>query len=334
LGRDPISLPSRNNDLLNPIFGRNHYCAEAGGYRSTINLISMVYFIAGKLDLYPYDIAKRQIMKHLIRKVFEKMYVMSVPRRISTSLSDNQAYPQVCIQASIDYKSFNKFRRNPIYNLVLEHVSDKQGGEYLRLISDDPDILAAINTFKPNDRYGNPRMYEYPNIGMISPSTLRYIKVLVDIKTHFKTVDNLNICEIGVGYGGQCRIINAYYKPATYCLVDIQPALALAQRYLDNYVIPSVLSYKTMNELEQRKYDLVISNYAFTELPRTIQDIYLRKIIINSKMGYITYNEITPNDFNSYKADILVEIIPGATIIKEEPLTHPKNCIIVWGQNT
>jgi hypothetical protein len=272
-------------------------------------------------------------MKHLLIKILQKIYIMSVPKRISTSLSDNQAYPQVCIQASNDYRLFNNFRRNPIYNQILEHVSEKQGSEYLQVILNDLDILAAINDFKLNDNYGNPRMSEYPNIGMISPSTLRYVKVLADIKTHFQTVDNLNIVEIGIGYGGQCRVINAYYKPATYCLVDIQPALALAQRFLDNYVLHSVVTYMTMNELGQRDYDLVLSNYAFTELPRTIQDIYLSKVILNSKRGYITYNEITPKEFNSYKSDELITIIPGSKILKEIPLTHPKNCIIVWGAN-
>ena len=142
--------------------------------------------------------------------------------------------------------------------------------------------------------------------GMISPSTLRYIKVLADIKNNFETADQLDICEIGIGYGGQCRIINAYFKPATYCLVDIQPALALTKRFLDNYILHSTLTYKTMNELGQRDYDLVLSNYAFTELPRTIQDIYLNKVILNSKRGYITYNEITPNEFDSYKSGELV----------------------------
>ena len=258
---------------------------------------------------------------------------MFTPKRISTSLSDNQAYPQVCIEASNNYRLFNKFRRNPIYNQTLEHVSQKQGKEYLDIISKDPDILSEINNFKANDKYGNPRMYKYSNIGMISPSTLRYIKVLTDLKKHFQTLDDLSICEIGVGYGGQCRIIDAYYGLSMYCLVDIQPALALAQRFLDNYIINSVLMYKTMNELSQKDYDLVLSNYSFTELPRTIQDIYLNKVILRSKRGYITYNEITPKEFNSYKSGELLEIIPRSRIFKEEPLTHPKNCIIVWGEN-
>jgi hypothetical protein len=115
--------------------------------------------------------------------------------------------------------------------------------------------------------------------------------------------------------------------------VDIQPALALAQRYLDNYILHSVLSYKTVNELGPREYDLVIINYAFTELPRGLQDVYLQRVILNSKKGYVTYNEITPAEFRSYKADELISAIPGSKIVKEEPLTHPKNCVIVWGMH-
>lgn len=277
-------------------------------------------------------------MKHLMENLRVKTniplsLVKKVPRKVITSLSDDQVYPQSCLKASNDYKFFVNFRRDPIYNRVLEHVSYDQGSEYLKLLYDrnDAEILYSISSFKKNDLYGNPRMYEYHKIGMISPTTLRYIKVLSDLKIHFQTLNNFNICEIGVGYGGQCRIINAYYKPATYCLVDIKPALDLAQRFLDNYIIPSTLSYKTMNELDQKNYDLVISNYAFTELPRVIQDVYLNKVILNSKRGYITYNEITPEEFNSYKANELIKIIPGSIILKEEPLTDPKNCIIIWG---
>ena len=264
-------------------------------------------------------------------KVFQKAEVAPAPRRMSTSVSDNQAYPQVCIDASTDYGCFNDFRRNPVYNQVLEHVSEDLGRQYLQLISGDTDLLKCMNIFKANDEYGNPRVCEYPAIGTISPSTLRYIKVLSDLKKHFQSLDKLNICEIGVGYGGQCRIINAYYKPATYRLVDIQPALALTQRFLNNYILHSVLTYATMNELSAGDYDLVLSNYAFTELPRQIQDVYLQKVILKSKRGYITYNEIVPAEFNSYKADELAGMIAGSRILAEEPLTHPKNCIIVWG---
>ena len=230
-------------------------------------------------------------------------------------------------------KCVQQFQKGPVYNEVVEHISEKQGTEYLRLIAEDPEIFGFVEESKANDKYGNPRMYEYPSIGTISPTTLRYVKVLADLKSCFDTLESRNVCEIGVGYGGQCRIVNAFYKPAKYCLVDIRPALLLARRFLDKYVMRSVLTYKTMRELRPQQFDLVLSNYAFTELPRDIQDVYLEQIIANSKRGYITYNEISPEHFNSYKSDELLRAIPGSIKLKEEPLTHPVNCIIVWGTN-
>ncbi len=273
-------------------------------------------------------------MRDLIRKVLGRLYLLASPKSISTSLSDNQAYPDVCLRASNEYRIFNNFRRDPVYKGIVEQVTREQGIRYLEVINRDSDVLSAMEAFKENDRYGSPIMYDYPPFGAISPTTLRYVKVLGDLKRHFGILDGLNICEIGVGYGGQCRIINAFYRPATYCLVDIKPALNLAQRFLDNYALASILTYKTMNELDRHSYDLVISNYAFTELPRRIQDVYLGKIIVSSRRGYITYNEITPQEFGSYRAHELIRLIPGSTATGEEPLTHPKNCIILWGQRS
>lgn len=228
-------------------------------------------------------------------------------------------------------KVFSNFRRSLIYKQILEHVSFNLGQEYLNEIPET--LLKDIDLFKKNDNWGNPELYYYPQIGKISPTTLRYLKVLGDLLSLFKQLDGMNICEIGVGYGGQCRIVNCIAAPERYTLVDIKPALMLTQRYLDNFITNSILKYATMNELEKQSYDMVISNYAFSELPRDIQNVYLEKVILESKRGYITLNEITPEYFKSYKREELIEIIPNAQILEEKPLTHRNNCIIVWGHN-
>jgi len=254
---------------------------------------------------------------------------------LSTSLSDNRSYPNFCNKASIDYRIFTKFRRNEIYQQILEHVSFETGNLYLEEIKkNEITLLKHIEDFKINDNWGTPELFTYAMIGKISPSTLRYIKVYSDLRLHFNNLDNKSICEIGVGYGGQCRIVNSINSPKSYTLVDIKPALRLSQTYLDNYILNSKIEYKTMNELDKQDYDLVISNYAFTELPRSIQDVYLKKVILNSKSGYIIYNEITPDYFNSYKREELLTIIPNSYIVNEIPLTHKNNCVILWGTSS
>jgi putative sugar O-methyltransferase len=254
--------------------------------------------------------------------------------QIGGSLSDNQLYPDFCLKASMDARIFSNFRQNIIYRQILEHCTEAIGQLYLNeIIKNRQDLIDNIEQFKENDKYGNPYLFDYAHIGKISPSTLRYIKVFGDLLNLFYLLDGLKICEIGIGYGGQCRIINAIAHPSEYTLVDLKPTLMLAQAYLDKYILKSPVCYKTMNELKEEKYDLVISNYAFTELRREIQDCYLKKVILNSKRGYITYNDITPAYFRSYKKDELLNIIPNSHIIDEVPLSHSKNCIIVWGDN-
>ena len=267
-------------------------------------------------------------LKFLIQQAIARLFLK---RRVSTSLSDNQVYPNFCLKASNDMAVFSTFRLHPVYRSILEHVSPPHAQVYLNEILKYPELSAHWDAFKKNDEWGSPKLKKYHKIGPVSSTTLRYIKVLNDLRLSFGDLNNLKIAEIGVGYGGQCRIINSIYKPKKYTLVDIKPALMLAQRYLDNYILHSTMEYKTMNELEAARYDLVISNYAFTELPRVIQDVYLKRIMLNSASGYITYNENDMENFHSYKKEDLVKIIPGARIIDEVPLTAPGNCIIVWG---
>lgn len=252
-------------------------------------------------------------------------------RGLVSSLSDNDTYPQFCVDAVNDYSVFGSFRSNKIYNDILEHVSKTQGALYLKEIEKTNFSVDAIDDFRKNDLYGSPVCFEYERWGVFSPTTLRYIKVLSDLIYFFGDVDGFKIGEIGIGYGGQCRIIDSFCSAESYMLIDIQPALALAQRYLDHYPLNTQLRYKTMNELGHISCDLVISNYAFTELPRAVQKVYIDKIIKNSARGYITYNQIVPDYFNSYKVEALLDIIPGSKVWDEKPLTCENNCIITWG---
>jgi hypothetical protein len=241
------------------------------------------------------------------------------------SLTDHGDYAELCHFASWNNDAFSNFRSNPDYTVVLEHVSFEQGEGYLKLIPADADFAE----FKKNDLYGGPTVYSYPGVGEISPTTLRYIKTLYDLEKFFGKLNGAKIFEIGVGYGGQCRLCCKYFNIDKYVLLDIPQVLGLVQRYLMMYPLDAHLMFKTLNECSRdEEIDLVISNYAFTEISRDIQEIYMEKIISKSKRGYITYNEISEG---SYGKNELLSAIPGSVEYPEEPLTHPKNCIIVWG---
>lgn len=250
---------------------------------------------------------------------------------MKTSVSDDGLYPPFCKNAAVDDNVFKNFKRDPIYRRILEHVSENQGQQYLNEIKKDTDIYSKIGTFKNNDLYGYPYTFFYDSIGDISPTTLRYIKVLKDLKDNFGNLDTFNMCEIGVGYGGLCRIILEYFCVKSYTLVDLQEVLLLAEKFISKYSNKYPLFYKKEENLKISSYDMVISNYAFSELTKEVQDKYLEKIILNSKCGYMTYNNEKLPSSNTYSITEILSIIPNSKALPEVPLTAPDNKIIVWG---
>lgn len=172
----------------------------------------------------------------------------------------------------------------------------------------------------------------YKSIGFITPSTLRYIKVLSDLIKHFGDLNNKKIIEVGIGYGGQARIILSYFPQIeSYTFIDLSEVLGLARKYLSHFELKNKLFFLTSSQLkEQISCDLFISNYAFSELNKNIQEIYINCVIKNAKNGYITYNEIAPEGFNYKLSDYEKLFNKTLKILEEVPQTHAKNKIIMW----
>ncbi|MDR1911837.1 MAG: putative sugar O-methyltransferase [Helicobacteraceae bacterium] len=196
-----------------------------------------------------------------------------------------------------------------------------------------PRLLEQIDAIKANDLYGSPDLAEYPEIGKICPYTLYYAKTTADLLHRFGSLDSLKIAEIGVGYGGQCRMINAFSSPSEYTLIDIKPALRLAQTYLDGYSLKSRIRYLTMNELSIENYDLVISNYAFSELRRDIQEVYMQRVVKPSKRGYMIYNHVNVEGFGAYSIPEFLNALRGTPprTIEEFPAVTAGSTTFIWG---
>ena len=149
-----------------------------------------------------------------------------------------------------------------------------------------------------------------------------------------------NIAEIGAGYGGQALMYNQLFGYQMYNIFDLAPVCKLIDKYLGNFYLSGGIVPSDINKFPLRDgyvFDLVISNYAFSELPKKLQKIYLDKVILRSKCGYLTMN--TGNDLNGsgrksrYNCSELLEMLPNSRVIEESPLTAKMNYIIVWGED-
>lgn len=253
-----------------------------------------------------------------------------------TSCSDNGLYPAFCLKAAKDENTFSTFRSNETYKSIVETLKSSWGQQYLDIIvKNTPEFIDSLRFFETTDHVGGPELSSY-KIGRwpwsksynFSPTTMRYIKVLSDLKLSFKDLTNFNIVEIGGGYGGQCKIINDAYKINKYIIYDLPEVLELIERYLNEFNITNyeLRTIQTLPKVE--KYDLVISNYAFTELNAVLQQKYFKHILTNSNNGYLTcnFNTHTFEDEQYTKDKLISELIQANKIVtnEEDSLLLPK----------
>jgi len=254
---------------------------------------------------------------------------------IGTSISDNESYPAICDKASIDDTTFDNFKTYPKYKDILEHVSVGDGQLYYNIL-ENTEIINSFDKFKINDTLGNPLTYDY-GLGDISPTTLRYMKVLNDLMGNWD-LSGKDIIEIGCGYGGQCTVLKQLINVKSYSVVDLPEVIKLAERYLSTLKLNSNMEFMdgTSSDTEYGNYDLIISNYAISECTERVQKEYLEKIISKCGHGYITYNDIHQH-FNLGVTYMLGDFIndlkvfhPNVKIIDETPLTSSNNKVLIW----
>ena len=251
--------------------------------------------------------------------------------------SENTNYLSAIMHALKSQKAFDNFKRSYSYRKVIEHVNEDQGRSYLDILEMRMDSILSrgLSTVLISDQVGNPIKYHYARYeNPFSPTTLRYLKVTSDLKILFGSSLG-QVAEIGCGYGGQTLVNDQLLNVQSARLFDMQIVNKLIDRYLNAHLLNGTYVTTVINKEEPRDYDLVISNYAFSELPKTLQLAYIKKVLSKSKRGYLTMNSGLGNKRSTGKLtlDELTELLPEFRVIEEEPLTTNQNYIIVWGHS-
>jgi len=227
------------------------------------------------------------------------------------------------IESVVSSKTLGSFKRNPIYNEVLEHVSREQGQQYYDLckkefqITDD-DILSFTNL---NDSFGDPVKETY-SFGTISPSSLRYVyhsHIILNYLS-FLNKKNYSIVEIGGGYGGLPLAIVHYAKKFSvtideYNICDLNSVIQLQEMYIKQISTLPIFKFHNASNygttIESHNLFL-ISCYAFSEIKMFHQQKYLDFLFPNITSGFIIWNSVY-YDFGR------------KTFIQDErPQTHPE----------
>lgn len=260
------------------------------------------------------------------------------PKNQQVGISDSQAtpYQRQLVQILIKEKKFEKFRRTFMYREIVESVSYMQGNQYIERIKNlSPNENKKFEHYKKNDSVGKPRRFNYRFVRCVSPTTLRYVAVACELRNLFGESLEGNLVEIGAGYGGQASILQDFFGIETYCVYDLPEAQELAKRYLARINKAEKLRICSLGRREETKWDLAISNYAFSELPSKLQIEYIEKVLKQSQRGYLIMNSGRTNHSGRSDGKLTLEelrnLLPEFEILEEIPNTGPDNYVIVWG---
>jgi protein-L-isoaspartate O-methyltransferase len=241
----------------------------------------------------------------------------------ASSLSDVGAFRRACIEAATQDTAFDHFRQNEVIRAVFDHVTEAQGEACLQLCP-----MRPIEALRLNDSLGAPTRFDYPGLGLVSPTTLRYLKIATDLNNLFGSLDGMEIVEIGAGFGGQARLLHTLNPAITkYTIIDLPEVLTLAKRYLTALGVDNV-EYLPVDAFTARKVplasDLFISNYAVTECAPKLLDYYMRAVAVWAPRGYLIGNAQEPTVLRALTAS-------GAKRADEKPSTGEGNYLCTWG---
>lgn len=269
-------------------------------------------------------------------KVIYKMRSRVNSKKTSSTRSDSELTNYLkLVNRGIENKQ--KFRSYFGYRQILEHVTYYQGLMYLNRIRELGVVSSKeIYSLPHLDVIGKPRVFDYQELGHKSPTTLRYFSVASELREIFGTNLGENIAEIGAGFGGQAIVLDQLFNIETITIFDLPEVNTLISTFVGQFECKSQFYFKSEPKQLDLKIDFVISNYAFSELPRDLQLSYIAKLLTKSPKGYMIMNSGKSNVTGRSKGKVTFEdlkaTIPGLQLGPEIPKTGPDNYVVYWGQ--
>lgn len=243
-------------------------------------------------------------------------------------------YQQAIKSQLILNKEELNFKNDSNYTYMLEHVDNNLGHKYLHTIKNnfkqfyESNFEFLKNICHLNDKYGKTNKYQMKDFMTCSPTNIRYLLhtllILEDMKKY--KLNNVDIIEIGGGYGGLCFFIHSIaplyeINITSYTIFDLLEPSLLQEKYLNALNIEKVKFCQIDNFNNLKNNSFLISNYAFSEIPIELQTEYTEKIINPYTIyGFLAWNAIPVYDF-----------VDNSIIVKEE--TH-HDCYVRYYPNS
>jgi hypothetical protein len=211
------------------------------------------------------------------------------------------------IKQILEKNDIRNFKQSPVYQEILEHVNLFDGQRYLEALKGSLlpfslfDLVAVCNA---NDSIGNPIKTELDSTFNTSPSNMRYAYHSHVILNYMNSIgkSDVNIVEIGAGYGGLCMFIMhlaPFYgiNVESYTMIDLKYPSMLQKKYLRTFPFFDKLEFiesqdeKSIQEKVQSN-SFLVSNYCFSAIDTEYQEFYIEKLFPKIEHGFMAWNFI------------------------------------------
>ncbi len=261
--------------------------------------------------------------------------MLDIPHLKASSISDTKLYLNSVARAHSYESDFVRFRKCLEYREILEHVTPAQARLYIQEMRNhgiNSDFLReSIRNLDSFNFIGNPDKYFFYKIGFSSPTLFRYLKVHQDLTRYFGSLKGFTVSELGGGFGGQCLVSMKQSMISNYIIYDLPPVLNLQRKFLNVAGISQErLSFFDGSSPLPCQGDLFLSNYAYSELTRSLQLQYLENVLQNHTFGYITWNTLSEEYLDGLSIEQLIKYFPKIKVVDENPETRKGNKIIYW----
>lgn len=239
---------------------------------------------------------------------------------------------------SEDPELFKNFKQNDLVKRMLG--SSNLFGSFLERIKDKDFPWKEIERI---DQIGNPTHVVDVNGYKISGICLRYLyyadKILNEIEK--LSLNEIQMVEIGGGYGGYCSILNALavgrsIKIEIYGIFDLPEVQDFQEKYINETIEYQYCGcgvqhtyFATLNSnVIKTDVNYLVSFYALGEFPTELKKQYIEDIIAKVPHGFIIWNpHFGPDDEG---IQLIKKVQPNVQITKEDPLTAEFNLEIKW----
>jgi hypothetical protein len=209
---------------------------------------------------------------------------------VDGSISGTMDWPRACAALASGALTSKNFRRIHAVRQVVETLGPVDGRHFARWIRDSAPGYLTDKRVAAIDAWGNPIRWPAACLGTpraFSPTTLRFLAHALWLKKEGFVKEGGTVVEIGVGFGGLAAM-NAIVSNATTIMIDLPPVAVAAMLQMRELGLGN---FASNDQSKATAGDVCfISNYAFTELSREMQDAYVDEFIRHADRGVILSN--------------------------------------------